>query len=235
MSDDMPRPLINISDPKTTLRRVEWEPLQEIAYRELRRAIMSARYAPGHMFTVRATAAALGVSAMPVRAAFSRLVAERAVQSLENGTVAIPTMSRVRFDDLVVMRILLEGTAAERAASRITRPQLTKLKKLAAALAKAVKENNPIYLDLNQSFKFTVCEAAGSPTLEDLVERLWLQFGPFMHFYAEDIKSLSRTDQYSAVVDALSRGDAVEAREATAKDIIGGAEFIVKVGHFVDP
>ncbi|WP_276947053.1 MULTISPECIES: GntR family transcriptional regulator [Ferrimicrobium] len=216
------------------LRKIEWVPLQELVYRELRRAIMSARYAPGQVLTVRATAAALGVSSMPVRAAFSRLVAERVVQSLENGTVVIPTMSRDRFDDLVNMRVLLEGTAAELAASRVTQSQLANLKELALALGRASKANDLAYLDLNQSFKFTVCDAAGSPTLKDLIERLWLQFGPFMSTYATDIRNLSSTDEYLNVVDALSRGDVTEARLATVRDILGGAEFIIRVGEFVE-
>jgi hypothetical protein len=55
-----------------------------------------------------------------------------------------------------------------------------------------------------------------------------------MHAYAHDIKDLSRTDEYITVIEALSRGDAVEARLATVRDILGGAEFIMKVGEFVD-
>lgn len=230
----MPKKHSNGEEPLTDLRKIEWEPLQEVAYRELRRAIMSARYAPGQTLTVRATAAALGVSSMPVRAAFSRLVAERAVQALENGTVVIPTMSRVRFDDLVNMRVMLEGAAAERAASRVSRSELSALRKLALALSNASKANDLLYLDLNQSFKFTVCDAAGSPTLKDLVERLWLQFGPFMYTYAKDIRELSTTDEYFNIVKALSRGDASMARLATERDILGGAKFIIKVGEFVD-
>jgi DNA-binding GntR family transcriptional regulator len=230
----MERVASNEERPLAELQRLKWEPLQEVVYQELRRAIMSAQYAPGQALKVRATANVLGVSDMPVRAAFSRLVAERAVMSLVNGTVIIPTMSRDRFDDLLEMRLLLEGTAAERAASRVTRSQLAELRRLAQAIRRAAKANDVAYLGLNQSFKFTVCDASGSPTLRDLVERLWLQFGPFMHAYAHDIKDLSRTDEYITVIEALSRGDAVEARLATVRDILGGAEFIMKVGEFVD-
>lgn len=216
------------------MQKVDWQPLHEVAYRELRHAIMTARYAPGEAITVRAAAAALGVSPMPVRAAFSRLVAERVVESRTRGGIAIPAMTRERFDDLVDMRVLLEGTAAERAAGRVTPAQLSTLHDLAVKLADAVKVNDRAYLELNQVFKFTVCGAAGSHALTDLVERLWLQYGPFMHYYAQDIKLLSETDEYSTIVDALRRGDAKEARLATARDILGGAAFIVRIGQFSD-
>src|ERR1022692_5321497 len=86
MTDTPMQPLAT-DDSGAVLKKISWEPLHEIAYRELRRAIMSARYAPGETLTVRATASALGVSPMPVRAAFSRLIAERAVEALGNGTV----------------------------------------------------------------------------------------------------------------------------------------------------
>lgn len=235
MTPDAPiRQLTADDGTRVVLKKINWEPLHEIAYRELRRAIMSARYAPGETLTVRATADALGVSPMPVRAAFSRLIAERAVEALGNGTVIIPVMTRARFDDLVGMRLLLEVTAAEWAAHNVTPTQLERLEYLAKALTEAAGRNSIEYLDLNQEYKFTICDASGSPALRDLVERLWLQYGPFMHTYVQDFRALSLTDEYVDVAKALAKGDAAEARAAMERDIHGGVDFILNLGHFVE-
>lgn len=216
------------------LSRIKWQPLHEVAYRQLRQAIMSGRYEPGQSLTVRATAAALGVSPMPVRAAFSRLVAERAVEASANGTVLIPMMTRDRLDDLVEMRILLEGTAAERASSRISAGDLVALEDLARSIVTAVETNDPAYLELNQRFKFTVAAASDSPTLEDLIERLWLQIGPFMHFYVKNVRALSKTHLYFEIIAGLRAHDSSRARRAIEEDIRGGARFLMREGVFVD-
>lgn len=217
----------------SSVSKVNWEPLHEVVYRELREAIMSAKYSPGDTLTVRATAAALGVSPMPVRAAFSRLTAELAVNSQANGTVVIPTLSKSRFNELVELRILLEGTAAEKAAATVTKRELRTLKSLAERKTEAARSGSAEqYLDFNQRFKFAVYRAARSPVLEDLIERLWIQIGPFMHYYTRDIRIQVETDEHWAVLEALGEGNGVAARKAIVRDIKGGADFLLKIGDF---
>lgn len=60
--------------------------------------------------------AAFGVSPMPVRAAFSGLVAERELVQKSNGTILLPDISPDRLDEIIRFRVLLEGIATERAA-----------------------------------------------------------------------------------------------------------------------
>jgi DNA-binding GntR family transcriptional regulator len=216
-----------------SVSKVNWEPLHEVVYRELRSAIMSAKYSPGDTLTVRATAAALGVSPMPVRAAFSRLTAELAVNSQANGTVVIPTLTKSRFNELVELRILLEGTAAEKAAAVVTKKELKALKSLAERKTDAAQSGSAEqYLDFNQRFKFAIYRAARSPVLEDLIERLWIQIGPFMHYYTRDIRIQVETDEHWAVLAALQEENGVAAREAIVRDIRGGADFLMKIGDF---
>jgi DNA-binding GntR family transcriptional regulator len=212
---------------------VEWEPLHDAVYRRLRQDIMSAQYAPGTKLKVRATAEALGVSPMPVRAAFARLAAERAVELTSSGTIFIPRMSRRRLDELVEARVLLEGHGALRAADSIDPDRLARLRVLSDRLGEAVMAGDVSYIQLNWQFKFEVYSAA-SPVLMDLIERLWLQVGPFLTYYAQDVTAQAETDEYENVVDALSRGDGRAAREATERDITGGAEYLREHAMFDD-
>jgi DNA-binding GntR family transcriptional regulator len=188
---------------------------------------MSGQYPPGTQLKVRATEDALGVSTMPVRAAFGRLAAERAVELTSTGTIRIPTMTRARFDELVEARMLLEGRAAFVAAESIGAERLNRLRKLSSQLAAAVRTGDVTYIPLNWEFKFEVY-SAGSSVLMDLIERLWLQVGPFLSYYAPDIAAQAETDEYENVVDALARGDGRDAAEATERDIAGGAAYLRK-------
>src|ERR1700678_985147 len=78
--------------------------LQQRVYGELRAAIMGGRFLPGQTLTIRAVAAALRTSTMPVREALRQLVAERALDPLASRSFGIPRLSRKRFQDVVTLR-----------------------------------------------------------------------------------------------------------------------------------
>jgi DNA-binding GntR family transcriptional regulator len=216
--------------------KLERDPMHERVYRALRNAIFTASFKPGQKLTVRGISEAFEVSTMPVRAAFTRLVAERVLTAQGNGTITIPILTRATFDELVGLRVLLEGIAAERAAALITQAELAALDRLAEALTAATTENDAnAYLEGNFQFKFAVFRAARSPALEDLIERIWLQISPFMRFFTEDVRGQADSDRHMETVAALRRSDGDGARAAMREDILGGAEFLRQHAKFAEP
>lgn len=212
---------------ETKLKQLTRNPLHEQTYAELRRAIMSARFSPGEKLTVRGVAAMLGISSMPVRAAFTRLVAEKAVVQDANGSIYIPQMTRQHYKELIELRALLEGRAAEIAATLINAKELAALEKIANDLTQASKDGDAErYIDLNQKFKFGIVAAAHSESLADLVERLWLQVGPFMRYYAREVSKQYALDRHDDAVAALRTRDGAAARKAIEQDILDGADFL---------
>lgn len=215
--------------PETKLRKISRETINNRAYAELRKAIMAARFSPGEKLTVRRIARDLGVSSMPVRAAFARLWAEKAIAQNSSGTMEIPRMTREQYTELLQLRSLLEGKAAEMAAGRITNGELSRLEKIATRLTEASLFGDANgYMAANQEFKFAVVAAARSEALADLVERLWLQVGPFMRFYINDIRRQHYLDRHEEVVEALRRRDGEAARLAIERDILDGADFLLE-------
>ncbi len=216
--------------------KLERDPMHERVYRALRNAIFTASFTPGQKLTVRGISDAFEVSTMPVRAAFTRLVAEKALTAQANGTITVPVLTRAIFDELVGLRVLLEGIAAARAAPLITEAELTALDGFSAALTAATTGNDAkAYLEGNFQFKFAVFRAARSPALEDLIERVWLQISPFMRFFTEDVRGQADTDQHVETVAALRRRDGEGARAAMQNDILGGAEFLHRYAKFAEP
>lgn len=220
-------------DNAPALAKLSREPLHDRVYKELRRALMAAHFTPGEQLTLRATAERLGVSVMPVRAAFNRLVAERAVTLLPNGSLVIPQMSANRFEELVELRLKLEGLAANKAAKTISPAELDVLARISDDLTSAgTAGDGERYLDLNNAFKFTIYEASRSPELFSLIEAIWLQFGPFMHNYAKDVRVQTVDDRHDEILAALRAGDGDEAQKAMEADIAGGAKFLATVATF---
>src|SRR3954467_11455408 len=96
----------------------ERDTLQLRVYRALANGLKTGMFKPGEAVTLRTLATRLGTSAMPVREAVGRLIAERALVLLPNRSVIVPHMSRARFVELSETRQALEGIAAEAACTR---------------------------------------------------------------------------------------------------------------------
>src|SRR6201996_3867044 len=112
------------------LARIERETVQERVYGVLRDRLMRGGFEPGQKLKIAELAGAFGTSAMPVREALNRLAAERAVESLPNRSVRVPTLSRAALQDLREARFAVESLAVERAASHMTPRTLALLRQL---------------------------------------------------------------------------------------------------------
>ncbi|MBU6207924.1 MAG: GntR family transcriptional regulator, partial [Alphaproteobacteria bacterium] len=81
-------------------------------YDTLRLRLITGQFAPGDAFSTRSLARELGVSQMPVRDALARLAAEGAIDIRSKRRMTVPVMTRLRYDDLMRCRLLLEPAAA---------------------------------------------------------------------------------------------------------------------------
>ena len=213
---------------------VEKETVHERVYLELRTALMTGAFAPGQNVTIRSLAKAFGTSAMPVREALRRLVAEQALQILPNRSVIVPLMSRAKLDELRRVRVVLEGMAAEQAARHVTPKEIAKLARLIDQMHPMVMSGDAkTYLAANQDFHFTIYRAARSQVLLPMIESLWLQIGPLLNLLLRDqsIAEMFAVKHHAAALEALRQGDGPGARAAIAGDISEAADILL---DFVD-
>ena len=205
------------------------EGLNVAVYAELRQRLVTGRMAPGHELSTRSLATELGVSQTPVRDALSRLAADGAVAIRSKRRVQVPAMSPERFEDLLRCRLLLEPEAAVLALPHIDAPRLLRLREIDAALDRAIAAGDgDSYMRYNHAFHFTLYSAQPGATLTQLIETLWLQFGPFMRVVYERLTKAPLNDQHQAALRAMAAKDAVALREAIATDIADGMGLIGK-------
>jgi len=212
---------------------IEFAPLHERVYSELRQALISGKFAPGQKLTSRKLAAALGTSDMPVRAAISRLTAEGGLIQRSNGTFIVPMVSRPRFKDVMELRTLLEGRATALACGRIDRDGFRKLNKYADDLDDASRREDIVtYLDINQKLKFTIYSYCASSTLHTLIEILWLQAGPVLRYHSQVLRGITDINFHRDAIAALERGDRAAAAKAIARDIRAGMKTLLAIAQF---
>ena len=114
------------------LARIARETVQDRVYGVLRERLMRGGFEPGQKLKIAELAAALGTSAMPVREALNRLAAERAIESMPNRSVRVPSLSKDSLRDLMETRYAVEGLAVSRAASNMDEPTLLLLRQIIA-------------------------------------------------------------------------------------------------------
>jgi DNA-binding GntR family transcriptional regulator len=207
------------------------EGLNAAVYADLRQRLVTGRMCPGHELSTRSLAAELGVSQTPVRDALSRLAAEGAVSIRSKRRVRVPPMTQERFDDLLHCRMQLEPDAAAAALPFLTEVHVARLRAVDAALDAAIAGGDADgYMRANYEFHFTLYRAQGRRTLTQLIETLWVQFGPFMRLAYGRVSNANLNDSHQAAIRAIVDGDADALRAAIAHDIADGMGLIARTG-----
>lgn len=148
--------------------------LSSMAYRELRRAILSGRLAPGTHVSVRPLCEEFGLSATPVKAALTALEREGFVVLHPHRGFFVPEVDREDMQELYELREVLDGIAARRAAALPDRdPLVARLTELLEAQAAEVgKRDLTGYSDLDVLFHQEILVAAGNGRLQHVAENM---------------------------------------------------------------
>lgn len=212
----------------SSIGRADRSSLQESVYDKLRSAIMFGKLVPGEPVWISGLAASLGTSPIPVREATRRLAAEKAIDILPNGSIAIPAMTRERFADLRRTRVLIERFATSLAAPLISAVLLKRMA-VASEKRKAACEAGNLRSALHYAYRFrlTLFEAAGSPSLLPMIESLWLQVGPYFNIALTREMQTASTGYQQKVLDALNAGDGESACRWIERDIMDVGDQIL--------
>jgi DNA-binding GntR family transcriptional regulator len=202
-------------------------PLNDQIHQKLRWNLVSGIYTPGQRLSTRTLARDFGTSAMPVREALKRLVAERILVVEPNSAFRVPFIDRKRGLRLFEIRKTLEILATRYAVPHLTREQVDLLRKVDIDMAAALeREDAQGYFAANYTFHFLIYSAADSPDLVAMIEGLWMQIGPF---YASilDIKTYNQDWRHQHVIEAIRAGDTESAVIAIARDIDSAKDYFV--------
>lgn len=209
------------------LPRVAQESVKQWTYRNIRHAIMTGRVPPGRPVTINGLSEAMGVSATPVREALHLLVADGALEHLDNRRVRVPDITPEKFDEIIAARVALETVAAERAMPFVDFVRLSRMQRIDAEIDDAY-DRGDIEAGIERNFAFHRCfyEAGSASVLLPLIESVWLRLGPFMREATENLGETYRFDRHGEAMQAIRDRNATALREAIVSDIQDGAGYL---------
>lgn len=202
--------------------------LNEHVYDNLRHALICGRWTPGRVVSLRSLAAELGVSPMPVRDAISRLAAEGALE-LNQRRILVPAMTQERLLDLIELRLAIEPRLARRAMKALGRAELREITSLNAATDRAIESGDiEGYILSNYQFHRAIYGRSGSDVLIPLLDRIWLQLGPFSRIVYGRLGTTQLDDRHLQAIEAVKDRNETALGEAIAADIADGRELLLK-------
>src|SRR6476620_698359 len=181
---------------------------------ELRDRILTGRLAPGTRLDLDQLTAEFGTSRTPVREALLELSYEGLVAvTPRSGIIVVGITPDDAVDNFAVLAALA-GKAAEWATARITAEQLAELHDL----ADAIKGSDDV-VAANQQFHRAVNLASGSPRLLTYLRQA-ARAVPANYFELFPEQERRARVEHAALLDAISRGDAAEARAVAEAHVL---------------
>jgi DNA-binding GntR family transcriptional regulator len=183
--------------------------LSDAVYETLLESILTQRLAPGTVVSEVALARQLDVSRTPVHDALKQLAKDGLVLQRVNRRAVVARFAPEDVHEIFEMRKLLEGEAARRAATRIDRTTLARLRDAADSLA--ATKGHPDWVarwaDFDEAFHDEIARASGSPRLSQDISR-YRMFHRSFNRLATNPACLARAlDEHVRILDALDRRD----------------------------
>lgn len=202
------------------------------AYQRIRSRIVSGEYPPGTHLKEELVAKDTGVSRTPVREALRRLHADHLVEFIANRGAYVASWDLDHIDDLFMLRALLEGYAANRAASRITAEQIDILETAVAEIDRVLPlhsaADRAAFIDANQRFHSTILAAANSDRLAKMISSLVEMPMLFQTLDTYDTDDLERSNHHHReIVDALKARDALWAQKVMETHLHAAHQIVV--------
>src|ERR671937_1334313 len=211
----------------------------------IRSRVLNGEIASGERLRQESLAAEFGVSRTPVREALRQLQAAGIVELQPNRGAVVrgPSVRDIR--EAYEVRAELEGLAAEIAATRIRDAQLRELRAAQRLFRRSIAQllrgrvahdggpANGEWTRANDLFHRVVQEAAGNARLTDIVQDLHRAFPRGLTWAALSGSSAllqQNIDEHRAILEAIERRDAAEARRRMVMHVRHAGELIAR--HF---
>ena len=171
-----------MTDPSYPVNPIQTPTTQELVYKELERAIVTARIKPGERLVAEKLARQMGISTIPIREAIGRLEARNFLTVQPKKGVTVNELSEKSLREILEIRLLLELPVARRAAIAVTKDTVETIELLNSQYISAQQKNDADRaLSVNREFHFTIYSQANMPILLSMIQNLWDQVSPYYH------------------------------------------------------
>ncbi len=204
----------------------DWQPSSGIVLQtrdgyvadRLREAILRGQLKPGQKLDQNELAELLNVSRSPVREALRTLAAEGLVEVYPHRGAVVAELSPEEFEEISIIRVVLEGMAARLAAPHIDDERIALLKDILAELDNTTDLDR--WVELNRRFHNTIYQAVHRPRLLSFIENLRITMTPYIRQYIASEEHLNAARiGHRRILEACINRDENRAQEETERHL----------------
>lgn len=181
--------------------------LADRVFERLERDIIAGVYPKGEVLTELRLVDELGVSRTPIREALRRLAGERLIEETPKGSIVLG-ITRRDLEDILNMRVRIEGLIAYYAAQNRTEEQLSEMRHTVELQEYYVsKRDIPHVVEMDSRFHEMLFTMADHPMLADALRPMHRKI---MKFRRESVDILSRAErsvgEHRGLYEAIAAG-----------------------------
>lgn len=201
--------------------------LAEQVFERLETDILSGKYQQGEVLTELKLVGDLGVSRTPIREALRRLEQEHIIEITQKGILVIG-VSRKDLEDILSIRIRIEGLAAAEAAKNITDEQLEELREAVELQEFYVPKHDADRINgMDSKFHKLIYRFSGSTQLYDTLMPLHKKLHKYRKASVEnEVRSEHSSQEHRAIFEAIAAHDAELAEQRMMAHITNARDFI---------
>lgn len=213
------------------LKLDSYQPLRDVIFETLRKAIVSGEIKPGERLMEVSLANQMGVSRTPVREAIRRLEAEGLVTMVPRKGTHVSELSVKDIMDVLEVRVVLDKLATDLAARRIQPSQLKALETVHKQYMTCLEKDNiegAIRKDVE--FHDTIYAASGNPRLVAVAASLREHVYRFRVIYMKKDSIIAENvlHEHEQILEALRNAKNKEASDLAEEHIRNQMESIIK-------
>ena len=193
----------------------QYKSLGEVVFEYLRDEIMAGKLKPGQRLMENTIAEKLGVSRTPVREAIRKLEKEKFITMIPRKGAYVTRINAKEILDVLEIRRVLEGFAADLASRRMSDSEKRALRKSNEKFEKFMKNLDVQgMIKKDREFHDLIFKATKNERLIGLVRELHEQFHRFRLIYFNETSSYTNIQKWhTLILEAIENGNADEAKK----------------------
>lgn len=199
-------------------QKKENKSLTSLIFDRIREDILNGRYLTGDKLVEIKLADELGVSRTPVREALKQLELDGLVDNIPNRGVVVKGISQDDIDDILTIRLCIEGLVGQWAAERILDEEVKELEEIFDLMEFYTSKGDfDKIFELNTKFHETLYKATKSRYLEGVLKdfQLFIKSSRNNSLKTEG-RLLTALEEHRNILDAIKNHD----RESTRKSLV---------------
>jgi len=204
--------------------------LREKILETIREAILKGTLKPGEKVAEPELAERFGISRTPIREAFRQLESEGYLTVIPRKGAVVAALSEQDVQEFYAIKSILEGYAAELAATRLSEKDIEKLEAINEKLKSLAKEGDvKSFFRTHSEFHDLFVKAAGNHKLTELIHQVGMKFN---RLRMASLSVQGRMDisvaEHERLIEAFKKQDGEQAENLVKKTAAIGGQVLLE-------